>query len=76
MVRRKPAAGSSSWAFISHTSAAKGFDLLMLLANEDGRVCTEAEVRDLGAAAGPRLARLTASPKSILEGPQASRHPT
>jgi hypothetical protein len=51
-------------------SAARGFDLLMLLANEDGRVRTEAEFRDLFAAAGLRLARVlpTASPNSILEG--------
>ena len=42
----------------------------MLLANEDGRVRTEAEFRDLFAAAGLRLARVipTASPNSLLEG--------
>jgi hypothetical protein len=51
-------------------SPARSFDLLMLLANEDGRVRTEAEFRDLFAAAGLRLARVipTASPNSILEG--------
>jgi hypothetical protein len=51
-------------------SAARSFDLLMLLANEEGRVRTEAEFRDLFAAAGLRLARVipTASPNSILEG--------
>ena len=48
----------------------QGFDVLMLLANEGGRVRTEAEFRDLFAAAGLRLARVipTASPNSILEG--------
>jgi len=51
-------------------SPARGFDLLMLLANEDGRVRSEAEFRDLFAAAGLRLARVipTASPNAILEG--------
>jgi O-methyltransferase domain len=51
-------------------SPARSFDLLMLLANEEGRVRTEAEFRDLFAAAGLRLARVipTASPNSILEG--------
>jgi O-methyltransferase domain len=51
-------------------SPARSFDLLMLLANDEGRVRTEAEFRDLFAAAGLRLARVipTASPNSILEG--------
>jgi len=51
-------------------SPARSFDLLMLLANEDGRVRTEAEFRALFAAAGLHLARVipTASPNSILEG--------
>jgi hypothetical protein len=51
-------------------SPAKVFDVLMLLAHEGGRVRTEAEFRDLFAAAGLRLARVipTASPNSILEG--------
>ena len=51
-------------------SPARSFDLLMLLANEEGRVRTEAEFRDLFAAAGLRLARIipTASPNFILEG--------
>jgi hypothetical protein len=51
-------------------SPAKAFDVLMLLAHEGGRVRTEAEFRDLFAAAGLRLARVipTASPNSILEG--------
>lgn len=51
-------------------SPARTFDLLMLLANEGGRVRTEAEFRDLFAAAGLRLARVipTASPNCILEG--------
>lgn len=51
-------------------SPAKGFDLLMLLAHEGGRVRTEAEFRDLFAAAGLRLTKVipTASPNSILEG--------
>jgi len=50
-------------------SPAKSFDLLMLLANEGGRVRTEAEFRALFAAAGLRLMRVipTASPNSILE---------
>jgi hypothetical protein len=54
-------------------SPAKSFDLLMLLANKGGRVRTEAEFRDLFAAAGLRLARVipTASPNSILEGVRA-----
>lgn len=55
-------------------SLAKSFDLLMLLANERGaRVRTEAEFRDLFAAAGLRLARAipTASPNGILEGVRA-----
>jgi hypothetical protein len=54
-------------------SPARSFDLLMLLANEDGRVRTEAEFRDLFAAAGLRLARVipTASPNAILEGVSA-----
>ncbi len=39
-------------------SPASSFDLLMLLANEEGRVRTEAEFRDLFAAAGLRLARV------------------
>ena len=51
-------------------SPAKSFDLLMMLGNKGGRVRTEAEFRDLFAAAGLRLARVipTASPNSILEG--------
>ncbi len=51
-------------------SPARSFDLLMLLANEQGRVRTQAEFRDLFAAAGLRLARVipTASPNYILEG--------
>jgi len=51
-------------------SPARSFDLLMLLAHKGGRVRTEAEFRDLFAAAGLRLARVipTASPNSILEG--------
>ena len=51
-------------------SPAKVFDVLMLLAHEGGRVRTEAEFRNLFAAAGLRLARVisTASPNSILEG--------
>jgi hypothetical protein len=50
-------------------SPAKGFDLLMLLAHEGGRVRTEDEFRELFAAAGQRFARVipTASPNSILE---------
>jgi O-methyltransferase domain len=54
-------------------SPARSFDLLMLLANEEGRVRTEAEFRDLFAAAGLRLARVisTASPNFILEGVRA-----
>ena len=53
---------------------ARSFDLLMLLAHEAGRVRTEAEFRDLFAAAGLRLARVipTASPNAILEGVPAS----
>ncbi len=41
----------------------------MLVANEEGRVRTEAEFRDLFAAAGLRLERVipTASPNFILE---------
>jgi hypothetical protein len=51
-------------------SPARSFDLLMLLANEDGRVRSEAEFRDLFATTGLRLARVipTASPNFILEG--------
>jgi hypothetical protein len=51
-------------------SPAKAFDLLMLLAHKGARIRTEAEFRDLFAAAGLRLARVipTASPNSILEG--------
>ena len=51
-------------------SPARTFDLLMLLGNVGGRVRTEAEFRDLFAAAGLRLDRAipTASPNSILEG--------
>jgi hypothetical protein len=50
-------------------SPARSFDLLMLVANEEGRVRTETEFRDLFAAAGLRLARVvpTASPNFILE---------
>lgn len=51
-------------------SPAKSFDLLMLLAHKGGRVRTEAEFRELFAAAGLRLAGVipTASPNSIVEG--------
>ncbi len=50
-------------------SPAKGFDVLMLL-NQVGRMRTEAEFRDMFAAAGLRLTRVipTTSPNSILEG--------
>lgn len=52
---------------------AKSFDLLMLLANPGGRIRTEREFRDLFAAAGLRLVRLTAtaSPNSLLEAVSA-----
>jgi hypothetical protein len=51
-------------------SPARGYDLLMLLANRGGRVRAEAEFRALFAAAGLRLDRVipTDSPTSILEG--------
>jgi hypothetical protein len=51
-------------------SPARSFDLLMLVANEEGRVRTEAEFRGLFAAAGLCLARVipTATPNFILEG--------
>lgn len=52
-------------------SPAKAFDVLMLLAQPRGaRIRTEAEFRDLFAAAGLRLTRVipTASPNTILEG--------
>ncbi len=51
-------------------SPATAFDVLMLLAHKGGRIRTEAEFRDLFAAAGLRLTRVvpTASPNSILEG--------
>lgn len=52
-------------------SPAKTFDVLMLLAQPRGaRIRTEAEFRDLFAAAGLRLTRVipTASPNTILEG--------
>jgi len=51
-------------------SPAKAFDLLMQLAHKEARVRTEAEFRDLYAAAGLRLSRIipTASPNSIIEG--------
>lgn len=51
-------------------SPAKSFDLLMLLANQGGRMRTEAEFRSLFTAAGLRLTRVipTASPNHILEG--------
>ena len=54
-------------------SPARGFDLLMLLANEDGGVRTETEFRDLFTAAGLQLTRVipTASPNFILEGVRA-----
>ncbi|GAC1401262.1 MAG: methyltransferase [Chloroflexota bacterium] len=54
-------------------SASKPFDLLMMLANAGGRIRTEAEFRDLFAAAGLRLTRSirTASPNSIIEGMRA-----
>jgi len=53
-------------------SQAKPFDILMLL-NQSGRIRTEAEFRELFAAAGLRLTRIipTASPNSILEGIRA-----
>lgn len=51
-------------------SPAKAFDILMLLNQPGGRIRTEAEFRELFAAAGLRLSRVapTASPNSILEG--------
>jgi hypothetical protein len=51
-------------------SPGKPFDLLMLLIHAGGRIRTEAEFRDLFAAAGLRLTRIipTASPNSIVEG--------
>jgi SAM-dependent methyltransferase len=51
-------------------SPARAFDLLMLLMHKGARVRTEAEFRDLFAAAGLLLTRVipTASPNSILEG--------
>lgn len=54
-------------------SAARGFDILMLLANRGGRIRTETEFHDLFVAAGLRLERViaTSSPNSILEGSPA-----
>ena len=51
----------------------KVFDVLMLLIHAGGRIRTEAEFRELFAAAGLRLARVipTASPNSVLEGLRA-----
>jgi hypothetical protein len=50
-------------------SPAKSFDLLMLLAHPGGRIRTECEYRDIFAAAGLQLLRVTAtpSPNSLLE---------
>jgi hypothetical protein len=54
-------------------SAAKTFDILMLLNQPGGRIRTEKEFRFLFSAAGLRLTRVipTASPNSILEGVRA-----
>jgi hypothetical protein len=54
-------------------SPSKAFDLLMLLVHPGARIRTEAEFRDLFAAAGLRLTRIipTASPNSIIEGVRA-----
>jgi O-methyltransferase domain len=51
----------------------KTFDVLMLLILAGDRIRTEAEFRDLFAAAGLRLTRVipTASPNSIVEGVRA-----
>lgn len=50
------------------------FDILMLLANKGGRIRTEAEFRELFAAAGLKLGRVipTGSPNVLLEGTLAS----
>jgi hypothetical protein len=52
---------------------ARLFDLLMMVNNRGGRIRTEAEFRELFAAAGLRLTNCiaTASPNSILEGVRA-----
>lgn len=57
----------------SEPSPARAFDMLMLLNQPGGRIRTEAEFRDLFAAAGLRLTRVipTASPNSIIEGVRA-----
>ena len=54
-------------------SPGKAFDMLMLLVHAGARIRTEAEFRDLFAAAGLRLTRVipTPSPNSILEGVRA-----
>ena len=54
----------------NEASPARAFDILMLLNNEGGRIRTEADFRDLFAAAGLRLTNViaTASPNTILEG--------
>jgi hypothetical protein len=46
------------------------FDILMLLANEGGRIRTESEFRELFAEAGLKLDRMipTRSPNVLLEG--------
>jgi hypothetical protein len=54
-------------------SAAKGFDILMLLNQPGGRIRTEREFHELFTGAGLRLSRVvpTSSPNSILEGVRA-----
>ena len=54
-------------------SPAKPLDILMLLIQPGGRIRTEAEFRQLFAAAGLRLSRIipTASPNSVLEAVRA-----
>jgi hypothetical protein len=54
-------------------SPGKAFDMLMLLVHAGARIRTEAEFRDMFAAAGLRLTRVipTPSPNSILEGVRA-----
>ncbi|MFN2463182.1 MAG: methyltransferase [Candidatus Dormibacteria bacterium] len=54
-------------------SPGKGFDILMMLVHAGARIRTEAEFRDLFAAAGLRLTRVieTPSPNCILEGVRA-----
>jgi hypothetical protein len=58
-------------------SPAKTFDILMLLNQPGGRIRTEAEFRQLFAAAGLRLTRIipTASPNRVLEGVRARPAP-